>query len=133
MLMMADCRNGPAQLSFGSERRHLTSWLDGFAKLHSFKFSGPDVLYSGRMLEPPNYLASVEAGELQPMMTLNKGLFINIEEKTVFAPCSFFLYWPEIGLLIPFLPLFGMVVIDVNAYYSTSLARRKKNGHGGRR
>ena len=31
------CRNGPAQISFGSPRRILTSWLDGFAKLHSFK------------------------------------------------------------------------------------------------
>ena len=30
-------RNGPAQISFGSPRRILTSWLDGFAKLHSFK------------------------------------------------------------------------------------------------
>ena len=30
-------RNGPAQLSFSSSKRVLTSWLDGFAKLHSFK------------------------------------------------------------------------------------------------
>ena len=30
-------RNGPAQISFGSSRRILTSWLEGFAKLHSFK------------------------------------------------------------------------------------------------
>jgi len=64
-------RNGPAQISFGSEKRVLTSWLDGFAKLHSFKFSGSKVLFSGRMLESPNYLASVAAGELQPMTTLN--------------------------------------------------------------
>jgi len=64
-------RNGPAQISFGSERRVLTSWLDGFAKLHSFKFSGSQVLFSGKMLESPNYLASVAAGELQPMTTLN--------------------------------------------------------------
>jgi len=72
-------RNGPAQISFGSERRVLTSWLDGFAKLHSFKFSGSQVLFSGKMLESPNYLASVAAGELQPMTTLNK--FGTIEEE----------------------------------------------------
>jgi len=75
-------RNGPAQLSFGSERRILTSWLDGFAKLHSFKFSGSEVLFSGKMLESPNYLASVAAGELQPMTTLNK--FGTVEEEWSF-------------------------------------------------
>ena len=37
-------RNGPAQLSFnGNPRRKFTSWLDGFGKLHSFKFSGSKV------------------------------------------------------------------------------------------
>merc|ERR1719369_1939266 len=72
-------RNGPAQISFGSEKRVLTSWLDGFAKLHSFKFSGSKVLFSGRMLEPPNYLESVAAGELQPMFTLSK--FATAEEE----------------------------------------------------
>jgi len=30
------------------------------------------VLYSGKMLESPNYLASRERGEMVPMMTLNK-------------------------------------------------------------
>merc|ERR1712176_418019 len=65
-------KNGPAQISFGSPRRIMTSWLDGYAKLHSFKLSGSNVLYSGRMLESPNYLASVEAGELVPQLTLNK-------------------------------------------------------------
>ena len=40
----------------------MTSWLDGFAKLHSFKMSGGNILFSGKMLEPPNYLASVEVG-----------------------------------------------------------------------
>ena len=45
------------KISFGSSRRVMTSWLDGYAKLHSFKLSGSDVLYSGRMLESPNYLA----------------------------------------------------------------------------
>ena len=51
-LIFTDCdrlhlhllRNGPAQLSFnGNPRRKFTSWLDGFAKLHSFKFSGSKV------------------------------------------------------------------------------------------
>jgi len=65
-------RNGPAQISFESEHRHLASWLEGFAKLHSFKISGSKVLYSGKMLESPNYLASKERGEMVPMMTLNK-------------------------------------------------------------
>ena len=45
------------KISFGSSRRIMTSWLDGYAKLHSFKLSGSNVLYSGRMLESPNYLA----------------------------------------------------------------------------
>ena len=73
-------RNGPAQLSFeGNQRRKFTSWLDGFAKLHSFKFSGSKVLYSGKMLESPNYLESVRNGELAPSITLNK--FGSLEEE----------------------------------------------------
>jgi carotenoid cleavage dioxygenase-like enzyme len=73
-------RNGPAQLSFeGNPRRKFTSWLDGFAKLHSFKFNGAKVLYSGKMLESPNYLASVAQGELVPSLTLNK--FSSLEEE----------------------------------------------------
>ena len=31
------------QISFGSERRHMSSWLEGFGKLHSFKLDGPKV------------------------------------------------------------------------------------------
>jgi len=72
-------RNGPAQISFGSPRRHLNSWLEGFAKLHSFKMSGDQVLYSGKMMESPNYMASREMGELVPMLTLNK--FANPEDE----------------------------------------------------
>eukprot|EP00092_Neocalanus_flemingeri_P065782 GFUD01080056.1.p1 GENE.GFUD01080056.1~~GFUD01080056.1.p1 ORF type:complete len:543 (+),score=150.85 GFUD01080056.1:194-1822(+) len=83
-------RNGPAQISFGSERRVLTSWLDGFAKLHSFKFSGSQVLFSGKMLESPNYLASVAAGELQPMVTLNG--FSNPEEEWT--------WWEKMKILV---------------------------------
>jgi len=71
-------RNGPAQISFGSERRVFSSWLEGFAKLHSFKMDGENVLYSGKMVESPNYVASVANGELVPMLTLNK---FNTEEE----------------------------------------------------
>ena len=60
------------QISFGSSKRVLTSWLDGFAKLHSFKMSGKSVLYSGAMLKSPNYVESVEKGELVPSITLTK-------------------------------------------------------------
>ena len=64
--------NKKLQISFGSSRRVLTSWLDAFAKLHSFKMSGSSVLYSGAMLKSPNYVDSVEKGELVPSITLNK-------------------------------------------------------------
>jgi len=72
-------RNGPAQISFGSPRRIFSSWLEGFAKLHSFKMDGAKMVYSGRMLQSPNYVASVEKGELVPMITLNK--FASDEEE----------------------------------------------------
>jgi len=66
-------RNGPAVLGFdGNPRRRFTSWLDGWAKLHSFKFAGDKVVYSGKMLESPNYVASAARGELVPSATLNK-------------------------------------------------------------
>jgi len=65
-------RNGPAQISFGSKRRVLTSWLEGFAKVHSFKFNKGRILYSGKMLESPLYLASVANKELVPQSTFNK-------------------------------------------------------------
>ena len=42
--------------------RIMTSWLEGFAKLHSFKMRGSEFLYSGAMLQSPNYVASVEVG-----------------------------------------------------------------------
>ena len=65
-------RNGPAQISFGSKKRIFTSWLDGFAKLHSFKFRGNRVLFSGKMMQTPLYKESVKKGELVPQITLNK-------------------------------------------------------------
>ena len=33
--------------------------------------SGSEILFSGAMLQSPNYVASLEAGELVPMITLN--------------------------------------------------------------
>jgi len=52
-------RNGPAQITFGSERRHLGSWLDGFAKLHTIKFDGKIAYFSGKMVESTTYMDSV--------------------------------------------------------------------------
>lgn len=63
-------RNGPARIKFSNGRRAYSSWMDGWAKLHSFKFNGSKVLYSGKMLETPNYLASKKKGELTPQITL---------------------------------------------------------------
>jgi len=71
-------RNGPAQITFGSEKRHLSSWMDGMAKLHSFKFDGKNVFYSGKMIESSSYKDSVEKKELVPQITL--GPFENSEE-----------------------------------------------------
>jgi carotenoid cleavage dioxygenase-like enzyme len=64
-------RNGPAQHTFGSEKRHLSSWLDGFAKLHSFKFDGANVYFSGKMIQSTTYVDSVANGELVPQITLS--------------------------------------------------------------
>ena len=75
-------RNGAARISFESKRRVLSSWLEGWAKIHSFKFNGSRVLYSGKMLETPNYLKSVKKGELVPQMTFN--YFDNPEDEWSF-------------------------------------------------
>ena len=64
-------RNGPGQRTFGSEHKHLSSYLDGFAKLHTFKLDGSKVYYSGKMLGSSTYLDSVEKGELVPQIILN--------------------------------------------------------------
>ena len=61
-----------SQHTFGSPKKHLSSWLDGFAKLHSFKFDGSNVYFSGKMVESTTYMDSVAAGELVPQVTLNK-------------------------------------------------------------
>ena len=60
------------QLSFGSSKKQLSSWLDGFAKLHSFKLDGKKVYFSGKMIESTTYKDNVERGELVPQITLNR-------------------------------------------------------------
>ena len=42
--------------------------MDGWGKLYKIQFSNEEVLYSGRMVEVPNYLESVEKGELVPQV-----------------------------------------------------------------
>ena len=49
----------------------MSSWLDGFAKLHSFKFDGANVYFSGKMIQSTTYMDSVANGELVPQITLN--------------------------------------------------------------
>ena len=58
-------------MTFGSDRRKLSSWLDGFAKLHSLKFDGRNVYFSGKMIASSTYIDSVEQGELVPQFTLS--------------------------------------------------------------
>lgn len=73
----------------------LASWLEGFAKLHSFKLAGRSLLYSGAMLASPNYVDSVEQGELVPQVR-NEDLRDHLEkrktQKTVTAQSLLFLY-----------------------------------------
>jgi len=66
-------KNGPGRSSFGGERIH-TSWMDGFAKLHSFKFNGntSDVLVSGQFIKTPIYNKCLEQKDLIPYVTLAK-------------------------------------------------------------
>ena len=66
------------QHTFGSSRRHLSSWLDGFAKIHTFKMDGQNVYFSGKMLESTTYMDSVAKGELVPQIMLNP--FVNPDE-----------------------------------------------------
>ena len=48
-------------------------------KLRRTSLLSIQVLYSGKMLDSPNYVASKEKGELVPMVTLNK--FDNEEDE----------------------------------------------------
>ena len=50
----------------------MSSWLDGFAKLHSFKYDGAKVYFSGKMIQSTTYMDSVANGELVPQITLNQ-------------------------------------------------------------
>ena len=64
-------RNGPAQHTFGSEKKHLGNYMDGFAKLHSFKLDGANVYFSGKMVESTTYKDSLAKGELVPQILLS--------------------------------------------------------------
>merc|ERR1712179_279007 len=75
-------RSGAAQLGFSSGRRNLSSWMDGWGKLYKIQFKNDKVLYSGRMVEVPNYLESLDKGELVPQDTLCK--FDKEEEEWTF-------------------------------------------------
>ena len=44
--------------------------MDGWGKLYKIQFKNEEVLYSGRMVEVPNYLESLEQGELVPQVCL---------------------------------------------------------------
>ena len=44
--------------------------MDGWGKLYKIQFTDEEVLYSGRMVEVPNYLESVEKGELVPQVNI---------------------------------------------------------------
>merc|ERR1712123_91454 len=45
-------KNGPARLNFPNQTRFFTNWMDGWGKLHTFTFDGPQVTFSGKILEP---------------------------------------------------------------------------------
>ena len=94
----------------------MTSWLDGFAKLHSFKMKGSEVLFSGAMLKSPNYVASVEAGELVPMITLNR--FETEEEE--------WSYWEDVsGLVLEAVLVFLIIILVGVTFYC--LGKKKRN------
>ena len=76
-------------MTFGSDRRKLSSWLDGFAKLHSLKFDGHNVYFSGKMIASSTYIDSMEKGELVPQFTLSK--FQNPEDEWT--------YWEYLEIL----------------------------------
>ena len=50
--------------------------------MHSFKFDGKNVYFSGKMMESTTYMQSVAKGELVPQITLNK-LAVPEEEWTL--------------------------------------------------
>jgi len=61
-------RNGPGQFHFG--KRQATVAFDGFAKLHRFRISGGQVVYSSRFLRSDSFNRTAEIqGDLAPMKT----------------------------------------------------------------
>ena len=58
-------------MSFNAEDRKLYNWADGFAKLHSLKFDGNNVYYSGKMIESTTYMDSKNRRKLVPQFTLS--------------------------------------------------------------
>ena len=68
----------------------MSSWLDGFAKLHSFKFDGANVYFSGKMIESTTYMDNVANGELVPQITLNA--LANPEDEWTFLETAEMLY-----------------------------------------
>ena len=64
--------------------------MDGFAKLHSFKFDGTKVYFSGKMIESSTYKDTLKAGEYVPQTNLGK--FINPnDEWSIFEMGQIFL------------------------------------------
>ena len=53
--------------------------MEGFAKLHTFKFDGSKVYFSGKMIKSSTYKDSVDAGEYVPQINLSK--FANPEDE----------------------------------------------------
>ena len=66
-------------MSFPSDKRNLSNWADGFAKLHSLKFDGNKVYFSGKMIQSTTYMDSVKNNRLVPQFTLSP--FENAEEE----------------------------------------------------
>ena len=61
-------RNGPGQFNFG--KRQATVAFDGFAKLHRFRISGGQVVYSSRFLRSDSFNRTAKIqGDLAPMKT----------------------------------------------------------------
>ncbi|XP_033755173.1 beta,beta-carotene 15,15'-dioxygenase-like [Pecten maximus] len=61
-------RNGPGQMEMG--RRKYVSYLDGYAKLHSWTFPGDgSAFFSAKMIKSKSYLSSFEMKDMSPYIT----------------------------------------------------------------
>ncbi|XP_069112264.1 beta,beta-carotene 15,15'-dioxygenase-like [Argopecten irradians] len=57
-------RNGPGQMEMGT--RKFLSYLDGYAKLHSWNFPGDgSAFYSSKMIKSKSYISSLEKKEME--------------------------------------------------------------------